>query len=322
MRLLRRNRTLTRFFALNRCLLIQRCLELIRPNQINPMKPISRLCAAVFAILSLTTGAQEQSVDSRAELETQLAMATGCPSVLPLEVEMPQLDAADQALVREALNLDGAQRFPVCAYYARSNSNRNKDWIEQYIPTDEVADDPKDQDQVGWSLISIEGLQPTERDLAKYEHRGGTLYPESELDGIIDFEELRVVERGADRIVFETRPTRASLEKNRAELLHEHLETTLVIDTATRRVDFLTTKLDGEVKPNPFIKIHDFNQSINYEFVPEVGEVIMTELNMRADVKFVVIRRNFHLSATIFDFSCPAILQPVSCPEPAPRELE
>lgn len=235
---------------------------------------------------------------------------------------MPLLDAADQALVREALNLDATQLFPVCAFYAHSNSNRNKDWIEQYIPSDEIAPDPKDQDQVGWRLLSIEGREPKARELSRYEHRGGTLYPESTLDELVDFSALKVIEREPHRVIFQTKPLSQFLEENRAKQLDEHVVTRIVINSDTRRLEQVSTALDSEVRPNAFMKVYAFKQSLNYSFVPEVGEVILTELDMNADVKFVVVRRNFYLSARIYDFSCPEVLQPQTCPEPEPRDTD
>ena len=232
------------------------------------------------------------------------------------QVEMPGLSPMDQAVVREALNLNGTHRFPVCAFRARSDSNRNKNWVEQYIPMEVEAVEPGDEDQVGWSLESVESRVPTEKELMDYEHRGGSLYPYLELHELVDFAKLEVLERTDDTLILVTKPTVEFLEKNRAEMLREHVTTTLVLDLKKRRVDFVTTKLGDEVKPNPFMRVYEFDQALDYEYVPEVGEVVLTEMKMRADVKFVVVRRKFHLSAELYDFSCPLALQPESCPEP------
>ncbi len=262
---------------------------------------------------------QEHGLDAS---NANIAAPKGCPMSTPLEVEMPLLDKLDQALIRESMNLDGEQRFPVCAFRALSDSNRNKNWVEQFVPTNAPAADPRDKDQIGWRLVSVEGRDPTERELAKYKHRGGMLYPYLDLHELVDFSLLRVTERNASRVVFETQPTVAFLEKNQAGMLTDHVVTTLVVDTTSRRIDFVTTTLNEEFKPNPFMRVYDFDQSLDYEYVPEVGEVILTELKMRADVKFVVVRRQFHLNADLYDFSCPAVLQPVACQEPVSMTSE
>lgn len=233
-----------------------------------------------------------------------------------IEAEMPLIPPADQSLVREALNLNGTQRFPVCAFRARSDSNRNKNWIEQYVPSDASGVEESDLDQVGWSLESVESRAPTEKELAKYEHRGGTLYPYLELHELVDFSRLEVSDRSPGKLILVTQPTSAFLADNRAEMLKDHVTTTLVIDVEKQRLDFVTTKLNEEVKPNPFMRVYEFDQSLEYEFVPQVGEVVLTELKMRADVKFVVVRRKFHLAAELYDFSCPLVLQAQTCPDP------
>lgn len=278
--------------------------------------PLPLVASVAIAIASHFVFAQILDEQVPSEDEEVDNAVRGCPMSLPIEVAMPLLDEMDQALVREAMNLDGAQLFPVCAYRAINDSNDHNDWLEQYTPTDELAADPKDQDQIGWHLVSIEGRAPTERELEEYEHRGGNLYPFLDLYELVDFEHLQVAERSADRVVFETRPTLAFLEKNDAGMLDDHVFTTMVIDSSLRRIDFVTTKLDEEFKPNPFMRIYDFNQSLDYEFIPEVGEVILTKLRMQADVKFVVIRRRFHLNAELSDFSCPLALQPSTCEIP------
>lgn len=258
-----------------------------------------------LAIVAITVSAETP--------ERQRDASRGCPMSPHIDVSMPLLNESDHALVREALNLDGTHRFPICAFRALRNSNQHNDWMEQYTPSDEVSADAKDQDQIGWHLVSVEGREPTEGEFDEYQHRGGRLYPYLELHEVIDFEHLEIAERTPNRVVFETKPTVAFLEKNDAGMLDDHVTTTLVIDPDSRRIDFVTTKLNEGFKPNPFMRVYEFDQSLDYQYVPEVGEVILTELRMQADVKFVVIRRRFHLNAELSDFSCPIALQPATC---------
>ena len=265
----------------------------------------------------IVVSAQDDELLVGLESDVVETHARGCPASPPIEVSMPLLDENDQALVIEALNLDGAQRFPVCAYRAVSSSNDRSDWVEQFIPTNNPPSEIEDEDQIGWELVSVEGRPPTEKELSEYEHRGGMLYPYLDLYEVVDFANLQVAERQPDKVIFETRPTFEFLDKNDAGMLDDHVTTTLVIDASTRRIDFVTTRLDKEFKPNAFIKVYRFDQSLDYAFVPEVGEVILTELRMQADVRFVVIRRQFHLNADLSDFSCPVALQPATCNDPA-----
>ena len=273
----------------------------------------------MLAVHSFGVGAQTTAVPSDNQEESLKGESRGCPMSPYIEVKTPKLDEEDRRLVRDALNLDGTHRFPVCAFRATNNSNERSEWLEQYTPSDEVALDPKDQDQVGWHLVSVEGREPTEREFDEYRHRGGRLYPYLELYEQVDFGQLQVVERSPNRVVFETKPTIEFLEKNQAGMLDDHVTTTLVIDPRSRRLDFVTTKLNEEFKPNAFMRVHEFDQSLDYEFVPEVGEVILTGLRMQADVKFVVIRRRFHLHADLSDFSCPTALQPATCEDVPPH---
>ena len=285
------------------------------------MKTLINATFVVVLVAVLPVSAQEQ-YDKAADLSEQTVAPRGCPLVAPLEVEIPLLSDEDRALVREALNLDGAQRFPVCAYKANSDSNRHSKWVEQYIPNSEDASDVEDSDQLGWQLVTVEGSEPTEKELRKYRHRGGALYPYLRLNEMIDFSQLQVADRTANRVVFETRPTTEFLEDRDAKFLQEHVTTTLVIDSDTRRIDFVVTKLAEEIKPNAFIRVYEFDQYLDYSYIPRVGEVILTELQMHADVKFVVLKRQFFLSAELFDFSCPAVLQPDTCEEPSEPTLD
>lgn len=278
--------------------------------------------ALSLTIVSIVINAQIVREEAENDVESIGEPNRGCPMSPYIDVSMPLLDETDQKLVRDALNLDGTQRFPVCAFRATNNSNERNDLLEQYTPSDEVAADPRDQDQVGWHLVSVEGREPTEKEFEEYEHRGGRLYPYLELYELVDFDHLQVAERSANRVVYETRPTLEFLEKNDAGMLNDHVTTTLVIDPQARRLDFVTTKLDEGFKPNPFMRVYEFDQSLDYEFIPEVGEVILTGLRMQADVKFVVIRRRFHLNADLSDFSCPIALQPAVCDEPLPLDVE
>ena len=265
------------------------------------------------AAISIGVSAQIASEHPEHVQEQTTDAGRGCPMSPHIDVAMPLLEEEDQFLVRDALNLNGTHLFPVCAFRAINNSNERNDWLEQYTPSDEVAADPKDQDQVGWHLVSVEGREPTEKEFEDYEHRGGRLYPYLELYELVDFDHLQVAERSPSRVVFETKPTIAFLEKNDAGMLDDHVTTTLVVDPHSRRLDFVTTKLNEQFKPNAFMRVYEFDQSLDYEFIPEVGEVILTGLRMQADVKFVVIRRRFHLNADLSDFSCPTALQPATC---------
>ena len=276
----------------------------------------------ILAVVSIGIDAQIDEEGADNGVETIADPSRGCPMSPYIDVAMPLLDEADRKLARDALNLDGSQRFPVCAFRAVNNSNERNDWLEQYTPSDEVAANPRDQDQVGWHLVSIEGREPTEKEIEEYEHRGGKLYPYLELYELVDFDHLAVADRSANRVVYETKPTLEFLEKNDAGMLNNHVTTTLVVDPASRRLDFVTTKLDEGFKPNPFMRVYEFDQSLNYEYIPEVGEVVLTRLRMQADVKFVVIRRRFHLNADLSDFSCPVALQPAVCDEPAPLDID
>ena len=280
--------------------------------------------SATFTItfLSFGIGAQVVGENPTSQSEPFNDASRGCPMSSYIEVETPLLDEEDQMLVRDALNLDGTHRFPVCAFRAINNSNERNDWLEQYTPSDELAADPRDQDQIGWHLVSVEGREPTEKEFQEYKHRGGRLYPYLELYELVDFDHLQVAERSPNRVVFETKPTVAFLEKNDAGMLDDHVTTTLVIDPQSRRLDFVTTKLNEEFKPNAFMRVYEFDQSLDYEFIPEVGEVILTGLRMQADVKFVVIRRRFHLYADLSDFSCPVALQPATCEEIPPHAAD
>ena len=285
---------------------------------------IRTFLSTTLTLAIVAIGVDGQIADEEAEtgVESIAVKKYGCPMSPYIDVSMPLLDEADQNLIRDALNLDGTQRFPACAFRAINNSNERNDWLEQYTPSDEVAADPRDQDQVGWHLVSVEGREPTETEFEEYEHRGGRLYPYLELYELVDFEHLEVADRSANRVVYETKPTLEFLEKNDAGMLNDHVTTTLVIDPESRRLDFVTTKLDEGFKPNPFMRVYEFDQSLNYEYIPEVGEVILTSLRMQADVKFVVIRRRFHLNADLSDFSCPVALQPATCEEPAPLDID
>lgn len=284
---------------------------------------IHNFLSATLVLVIISIGVDAQLADEKADSGENAAGASrGCPMSPYIEVAMPLLDEVDQSLVRDALNLNGDQLFPVCAFRAINNSNERNDWLEQYTPSDEVAADPRDQDQVGWHLVSVEGREPSEKEFEEYEHRGGRLYPYLELYELVDFAYLQVAERGTNRVVFETKPTIEFLEKNDAGMLNDHVTTTLVIDPSARRLDFVTTKLNEGFKPNPFMRVYEFDQSLDYEYIPEVGEVILTGLRMQADVKFVVIRRRFHLNADLSDFSCPTALQPSTCEEPPPLDVE
>ena len=271
-----------------------------------------------FAFVSFGVAAQPESTQPENQEKHLTGANQGCPMAPHIDVGMPKLNEEDQNLVRDALNLNGTHRFPICAFRAINNSNERIDWLEQYTPSDEVTADPNDQDQVGWHLVSIEGREPTEKEFEEYRHRGGRLYPYLELYELVDFAHLQVADRSPNRVVFETKPTLEFLEKNDVGMLDDHVTTTLVVDPSSRRLDFVTTKLKADFKPNAFMRVYEFDQSLDYEFVPEVGEVILTGLRMQADVKFVVIRRRFHLNADLSDFSCPVALQPATCEDIPP----
>ena len=282
-----------------------------------------RSSAFVLALLlgSHAAVGQDELANQGLALSADQPEPRGCPTNSAVHVDMPLLTDEDRELVRAALNLDGMQRFPICAYHANSDSNRKKKWVEQYIPTDEPESTELDEDQIGWRLVSLEGREPDEKDLEKYRHSGGALYPYQGLREMVDFTRLTLAERTSNRVVFETRPTIEFLEDNKAPFLLDHVTMTLVIDSDTRRLEFVTTKLNEEFKPNAFMRVYDFDQFLDYEYVPEVGEVVLTELQMRADVKFVVIRRDFYLTADLYDFSCPSVLQPTVCEEPETATL-
>ena len=271
------------------------------------------LCSAICATAQESPPNALLSEDS---LQTDQTERKGCPIRVAMDVDMPLLEAEDRQLVREALNLDGLQRFPECAYSAKSDTNRYGKRVEQFIPKNEPIREGEDPDQVGWTLISVEGKSPSARQLENYRHSGGSLYPHNELVGMIDFSRLEVAERTSERVVFESRPTRAFLDDEKAGFLEDHVTITFVIELKNNRLDFLTTKLDAPIKPNAFMRVHEFDQYLDFNYLPEVGEVVLTELRMRADVKFVVVRRKFHLYAELSDFSCPVAMQPSTCEEP------
>lgn len=283
------------------------------------------LFRAVMALLfslgiTATTMAQDQQPVELSTEETQLANTAsetrGCPIRTAIEVEMPKLDEADRRLVEDALNLNGTHRFPVCAYEAKSDTNRHGKRRELYVPSNHPLPPDGDPDQIGWSLISVDGQTPSSRQLERYRHSGGALYPHDELVEMIDFARLEVAERTNEKVIFQTRPTIEFLEEEKAAFLLDHVTMTLVVEVESRRLDFLTNKLNAPFRRNAFMRVHEFDQYMEYTYVPEVGEVVLTELHMRADAQLVVVRREFFLYAELENFSCPVSMQPLTCDEP------
>ena len=264
---------------------------------------------------SLEAPTEEEEAAPQLETLQQAETAPqGCPYSKPLEIDLPHLELQDQELVREALNLTGSHRVPVCAYYAESSGAGRDSQIEQFIPTESIEGDAVDPDQIGWTLISVDGRAPTEKELEEYKHRGGQLFPYRDYIDLLDFSQLRVKDRQADKLVLETVPTEAVLEEQEVAYLAGRVTLNVVIDTANRRLDHIRNTLNEPFKANAFIRVREFDQLLNFEYLPEVGEVVMTQMTMGAHVRFVVIQRKFNLNARLYDFSCPPILQPTTCP--------
>lgn len=287
------------------------------------MKLVNRILL-LLALVSLTMPClgdeDENQVSSEIEesavpSELQSDTPKGCPFSAPIRMSMPRLSEEISDLVHEAMNFDGAQSAPLCVYYTESSRSGRGSQIEQFIPTEPVGDEIEDPDQVGWTLISVDGQTPTVKELEEYEHRGGALFPYREYIDLLDFSQLEVTSQDENKLNLETVPTQAFLEEQDAAYLDERVTMEVVIDLNTRRLDYIHTYLNKPFRPNPFTRIRGFEQKLEFEFIPEVGEVVLTQLDMKADVKFVVVARKFEIKARLYDFSCPLALQPPTCPE-------
>ena len=160
----------------------------------------------------------------------------------------------------------------------------------------------------------------TAEQLEEYEHQGGQLFPYREYISLLNFEKQQVTDMQPNALVLETVPTQQFLEEQDAPYLLNPVTMQVGINTESERLEYIQTSLIKPFRVNPFVRIRGFDQRLDFEYILEVGEVVLTQMQMDADVKFVVVRRQFELGARLYDFSCPPVLQPASCPELQPIE--
>ena len=208
--------------------------------------------------------------------------ASGWGYTEPLSVE-------DRALVDRARAKVGSTEHEICAYTLSSDNGQTKT---------RVRFDPSGGGNP-WQLLEQDGKSPDRAEAEEYEAPSQASHPANVDVSGLDSEDLHVLRRNPDRVVFGFSP-----RDDRGDLIHKSVSGELSV----RRADavLISTLISGaNFRRAVVVKMRDFRIQTMLDYDPEVGAVVMQAMDMAMDgsVALKKIEVGFHLD--FGDFDCP-----------------
>lgn len=209
--------------------------------------------------------------------------------------ELPHLNGAQRAIVVDALHLEYHQPYSICSFELLAKLD--------YIPSRVERYDPRADKDSRWTLISIEGREPSERERKKTARYTRTS-PEdawTDLRQNIIWDSLNVHVEDEDHLVL---VGLKNLEVGKDEFVSS--EVTLVIDKVTRSLDTVTITMNETHKINFFATIAAMTMTQNYRYEPTMALPILDEILVDWKFRIFFAPSSSTEQLTYRDYDCQA----------------
>ena len=244
---------------------------------------------------------------------TTLAFATGVASDSDLDcsineafadIETPNLSVAQRAIVADALHFSRNAPHSTCSFVL--------DATLDYIPSRIEHYDPDSENDSPWSLISVEGREPKDRErnqVPRYTRMSPTevwddlrentkwdsLTVESETAGQLTLLGLKNLRVGEDEFV--------------------EGDVNLVIDRTTRSLEKVTFTMKGRHKINFFATIAGMTMTQSYRYDEAMSRSILDQISVDWKFRFFFAPASSSEHITYRDYDCRSSSLTLSCDE-------
>ena len=227
------------------------------------------LSGALFVVSSLWIAAQT----------TEESVHECIVKVTVVEAELPHLSDDQRQIISEAMELNYHIPHPDCSF--------ELDATLDYIPSRVEQFDPYAEEDLRWTLISVEDREPRERE-RKQTPRYTRMSPNEawyDLRRNIEWDSLKVGNETEERISY---VGVKQLKVGKDEFVPG--EVTLEIDKAKESLESVTITMNKPHKINFFATIAAMTMTQNYQYEPDMSRSILKELVVDWTFKFIVAR--------------------------------
>jgi hypothetical protein len=169
--------------------------------------------------------------------------------------------------------------------------------------------DPRLPEADRWTLMSIDGRAPTEKESREYaerkrsEPRDDKQDDDREIDGMVDPGSLELVEETADYWLLRFVPTDDDDEDEMGREVMERMDGTVKIIKDGRYLEYLDIRNTEEIRPKVGIKMKKFLTRITFGPAVDGGPIVMKSMDVTIKLNaFLVVRVDESESVRFSDF--------------------
>jgi hypothetical protein len=169
--------------------------------------------------------------------------------------------------------------------------------------------DPRLPEADRWTLMSIDGRAPTEKESREYaerkrsEPRDDKQDDDREIDGMVDPGSLELVEESADYWLLRFVPTDDDDEDEMGRQVMERMDGTVKIIKDGRYLEYLDIRNTEEIRPKVGIKMKKFLTRITFGPAVDGGPIVMKSMDVTIKLNaFLVVRVDESESVRFSDF--------------------
>ena len=169
--------------------------------------------------------------------------------------------------------------------------------------------DPRLPEADRWTLVSIDGRAPTEKESREYaerkrsEHRDDEQEEDRDIDGMVDPGSLELVEETADYWLLRFVPTDDDDEDAMGREVMERMDGTVRIIKDGRYLEYLDIRNTEPIRPKVGVKMKKFLTRITFGPAVEGGPIVMRSMDVAINLSaFLVVRVDETESVRFSDF--------------------
>lgn len=169
--------------------------------------------------------------------------------------------------------------------------------------------DPRLPEAEHWTLVSIDGRAPTEKESREYaerkrgEHHDDDREDDREIDGMVDPGSLELVEETAEYWLLRFVPTDDDDEDEVGREVLERMDGTVKIIKDGRYLEYLDIRNTEPIRPKVGVKMKNFLTRITFGPAVEGGPIVMKSMDVAIKLSaFLVVRVDETESVRFSDF--------------------
>jgi hypothetical protein len=191
--------------------------------------------------------------------------------------------------------------FPTDWAFTETESGSDGDFVGRY--------DPRNPWSERWTLVSIDGREPTPEEARRYadskrsEDNGDEHESDGEIGGMVEPGSLELVEETGDYWLFRFKPTGDDDEDEMGSKMLERMDGTVKIVKDGHYLEYLDIRNTRPIRPQAGVKMKKFLTRITFGPAVDGGPIVMKSMDVVIKLSaFLLIRVDETESARFSDF--------------------